>query len=221
MLGRQLLLGDGQEMDELGPHTLFLADDARASRGHHSGSDPSGQSKPVCACARRLGSIGGPAGHDSLTAIVPVGHLDEHGRQDWDTLRGLAREHVLRRLASIGVTDVDRHLKFERTFTPVSWARQHNLVKGSTHGLSHKLTQMAFFRPSNRHRRYRNLYFAGASTHPGTGVPMAISRSARRPTHHRGTAREVSQPWSSASSWSHPVVSVRASHEPLPWWNGH
>jgi phytoene dehydrogenase-like protein len=33
---------------------------------------------------------------------------------------------------------------------------------------------MAFFRPSNRHRQFRNLYFAGASTHPGTGVPMAM-----------------------------------------------
>jgi phytoene dehydrogenase-like protein len=33
---------------------------------------------------------------------------------------------------------------------------------------------MAFFRPANRHRHYRNLYFAGASTHPGTGVPMAM-----------------------------------------------
>jgi phytoene desaturase len=161
--------------DELAPHTLFLADDARANfeaitRGLTLPDNPSlyvhapGGLDPSVA----------PEGHDSVTAIVPVGHLDEQGRQDWDTLRDIAREHVLRRLSRIGVTDIDRHLKFERTFTPVSWARQHNLVKGSTHGLSHKLTQMAFFRPSNRHRRYRNLYFAGASTHPGTGVPMAM-----------------------------------------------
>jgi phytoene dehydrogenase-like protein len=47
-------------------------------------------------------------------------------------------------------------------------------VKGSTHGLSHRLTQMAYFRPSNRHPRYQNLYFVGASTHPGTGMPTAM-----------------------------------------------
>ncbi|HEY43060.1 MAG TPA: phytoene desaturase, partial [Anaerolineae bacterium] len=36
------------------------------------------------------------------------------------------------------------------------------------------LTQMAYMRPHNRHARYRNLYFAGASTHPGTGVPTVL-----------------------------------------------
>lgn len=74
----------------------------------------------------------------------------------------------------MGVADLAAHIKFEESYTPVSWAERHNLARGATHGLSHKLTQMAYFRPPNRHRRYRNLYFVGASTHPGTGVPMAM-----------------------------------------------
>jgi phytoene dehydrogenase-like protein len=86
----------------------------------------------------------------------------------------VARQHVLRRLRTLGLTDVERHIKFEKSHTPVSWADRYNLTNGSTHGLSHTLTQMAWFRPSNRHSRYRNLYFAGASTHPGTGVPIAM-----------------------------------------------
>lgn len=61
-----------------------------------------------------------------------------------------------------------------RAYTPVWWASRHNLAKGATHGLSHRLTQLAWFRPSSRHRRYRNLYFVGASTHPGTGVPTVM-----------------------------------------------
>ncbi|MGW8251773.1 MAG: FAD-dependent oxidoreductase, partial [Anaerolineales bacterium] len=44
----------------------------------------------------------------------------------------------------------------------------------STHGLSHNLTQLGYFRPGNRHPRYHNLYFVGASTHPGTGLPTAL-----------------------------------------------
>ena len=47
-------------------------------------------------------------------------------------------------------------------------------MKGATHGLSHTLSQLAYFRPSNRHARYKNLYFVGASTHPGTGMPTAM-----------------------------------------------
>jgi phytoene dehydrogenase-like protein len=50
-------------------------------------------------------------------------------------------------------------------------------MKGATHGLSNKLTQMAYFRPSNRNARYKNLYFVGASAHPGTGVPTAMVSS--------------------------------------------
>jgi phytoene dehydrogenase-like protein len=34
--------------------------------------------------------------------------------------------------------------------------------------------QLGYFRPKNRHARYHNLYFVGASTHPGTGVPTAL-----------------------------------------------
>ena len=107
-------------------------------------------------------------------AIVPVGHLNESEEQDWAAIRDAARQHVFRRLQSLGITDLPAHIKFEETFTPLTWRKRYNLLKGSTHGLSHKLTQMACFRPSNRHPRYRNLYFVCASTHPGTGMPTAM-----------------------------------------------
>jgi phytoene dehydrogenase-like protein len=56
----------------------------------------------------------------------------------------------------------------------LSWQKRYNLMKGATHGLSHTLTQLGYLRPHNRHPRYHNLYFVGASTHPGTGVPTAL-----------------------------------------------
>jgi phytoene dehydrogenase-like protein len=115
-----------------------------------------------------------PHGQDTLTAIVPVGHLSENGEQNWGELRELARQHVFRRLQSLGITDLQSHIKFEETYTPLAWHKRYNLMKGSTQGLSHTLTQLAYFRPANRHARYRNLYFVGASTHPGTGMPTAM-----------------------------------------------
>jgi phytoene dehydrogenase-like protein len=100
--------------------------------------------------------------------------MSENGEQNWVELRNKAREQVFRRLRTLGISDIRSHIKFEETYTPLSWRKRYNLVKGSTHGLSHTLTQMAFFRPSNRHSRYKNLYFVGASTHPGTGIPTAM-----------------------------------------------
>jgi len=116
----------------------------------------------------------GSSGEDTIIAIVPVGHMSENGEQDWAAMRDEARGHVFRRLRTLGITDLESHIKFEVNYTPLSWRKRYNLVKGSTHGLSHTLTQLAYFRPHNRHPRYHNLYFVGASTHPGTGMPTAM-----------------------------------------------
>jgi phytoene desaturase len=167
--------GVDKTYEALGPHTLFLADDYRENfeRINRDLSLPANPSLYVHAPARLDRSMA-PRGQDTLTAIVPVGHLSENGGQNWGELRDEARQHVFRRLRTLGITDLESHIKFEETYTPLSWRKRYNLVKGSTHGLSHTLTQLAYFRPSNRHPRYRNLYFVGASTHPGTGIPTAM-----------------------------------------------
>jgi phytoene desaturase len=161
--------------EALGPHTLFLADEY-CENFQSIVRDlglPVNPSFYLHAPARLDASMA-PRGEDTLIAIVPVGHIREGEEQDWATLRDEARRHVLRRLQTLGLGDIEPHIKFEETYTPPSWRKRYNLVKGSTHGLSHTLTQMAYLRPPNRDRRYRNLYFVGASTHPGTGVPTAM-----------------------------------------------
>jgi phytoene desaturase len=167
--------GMDKTYEALGPHTLFLADDYRENfESIDRNLDlPTNPSLYIHAPAR-LDSSMAPSGQDTLTAIVPVGHMSENGEQNWVELRNKAREQVFRRLRTLGISDIRSHIKFEETYTPLSWRKRYNLVKGSTHGLSHTLTQMAFFRPSNRHSRYKNLYFVGASTHPGTGIPTAM-----------------------------------------------
>jgi len=74
----------------------------------------------------------------------------------------------------LGINNLEEHIKFEVNFTPLSWLKRYNLVKGSTHGLCHNLTQLGYFRPDNQHSHYQNLYFTGASTRPGTGMPTAM-----------------------------------------------
>jgi phytoene desaturase len=167
--------GVDQPYDSLGGHTLFLADDYRENFQSiiQDLSLPVNPSLYVHAPARLDPSMA-PSGQDTLTVIVPVGHINENGEQNWSMLRDIARQHVFRRLRTIGITDLKEHIKFEETYTPLSWHRLYNLAKGSTHGLAHTLSQMAYFRPSNRHAQYRNLYFVGASTHPGTGMPTAM-----------------------------------------------
>jgi len=160
----------------LHPHTLFLADDYRENfdsivRDHTLPADPS----VYVHAPARLDASAAPSGRDTITAIVPVGHMRGDGPDDWSERRDQAREHVFRRLRTIGIADLRDHITFEEAFTPPTWATRHNLAKGATHGLAHTLAQMGWLRPRNRHDRFRNLYFAGASTHPGTGVPTAMA----------------------------------------------
>jgi phytoene dehydrogenase-like protein len=122
----------------------------------------------------RLDPSMAPEGQDTLIAVVPVGHISKNGDQDWGAMRDQARQHVYRRLQLLGINDLEDHIKFEVNFTPPSWRKRYNLVKGSTHGLCHNLTQLGYFRPDYQHPLYRNLYFTGASTRPGTGMPSAM-----------------------------------------------
>jgi phytoene desaturase len=160
---------------QLNPHTLFLADDYQENFASiaHLTQLPDRPSLYVHAPAR-LDLTAAPVGEDTLVAVVPVGHLDDAGRQDWPAMRATARQAVFDRLALLGITDLQEHLKFEVDYMPPSWRQRYNLAKGATHGLAHTLTQLGYMRPHNRHVRYHNLYFVGASTHPGTGVPTAL-----------------------------------------------
>jgi phytoene desaturase len=159
----------------LPPHTLFLADDYRENfKSIIRDLDlPANPSLYIHAPAR-LDPAMAPEGQDTVIGIVPVGHMSENGEQDWATLRDEARQHIFRRLRAIGITDLEDHIKFEVNYTPLSWRKRYNLMKGSTHGLCHNLMQLGYFRPHNKHSRYHNLYFVGASTHPGTGLPTAM-----------------------------------------------
>lgn len=168
--------GVDKTYEQLGAHNVFLAGDYRASfdRIFRDHSLPDEPSLYVHAPAR-VDPTAAPPGQDTLTVLVPVGHLADEPAQDWDALRQRSRAAVLSRLASIGVTDLAQHIKFEISYTALDWQRLYNLAKGAAFGLSHNFWQVGYLRPHNRHARYRNLYFVGASTHPGTGLPIVLN----------------------------------------------
>lgn len=113
-----------------------------------------------------------PPGKDSLYVLVPVPH--RHPSLDWRVEGPKIRAHVFRRLAELGHTDLEANVEVERTFTPDDYEFSLNLERGSAFGLSHNFFQVGPFRPKNQDPRVRNLFFVGASTQPGTGVPMVM-----------------------------------------------
>lgn len=168
--------GTDKQYPELGPHNLFFSGDYR--RGFEVIFKEYGmpeQPNFYIHAPVRLDASMAPVGHDTLVAAVPVGHIRQDRPQDWPALKAKARSFILENLARIGLEDLKAHIQAEVSFVPTDWQGRYNLTLGSAHGLSHKLTQMGYLRPHNRHARYHNLYFVGASTHPGTGIPSVLT----------------------------------------------
>lgn len=115
-----------------------------------------------------------PPDGDGIMVLIPVGHINDEQPQDWEALEGRAREIVFKRLAELGTPYRPENLVFEAGWGPPRYRKALNLAKGAAFGLSHNFTQVGYFRPRNRHDQYKNLYFVGSSTHPGTGLPIVL-----------------------------------------------
>ena len=111
-----------------------------------------------------------PKGNHVLYVLVPVPNLE--GTIDWPKAIQRVKKQVLTRLKKdIGV-DIGKAMQTEAVFTPEDFETKFNLTNGSAFGLSHTFFQSGYFRPHNVSRRIKGLYFVGASTYPGSGVPM-------------------------------------------------
>lgn len=109
-------------------------------------------------------------GHENLYILVPVPNLD-HPWQDADRL--VLQQRIFQRLVREVGFDASR-VRGISFCTPEDWRRDLNLDKGAAFGLSHDFWQSAYFRPTNRCRSNPDLYFVGASTVPGNGMPMVL-----------------------------------------------
>lgn len=168
--------GVDKEYPQIAHHNVFLGGNYKASFDQifEDHTLPDVPSFYVHA-PTRTDKAAAPEGQDTLYVLMPVGHLDARSEQDWDALVNRARETVFKRLAKeMDITDLHEHIKFEIVYQPKVWKERFNLVNGSAFGLSHNFWQVGYLRPQNRHKKYGNLYFAGASTHPGTGLPIVL-----------------------------------------------
>ena len=168
--------GVDKEYPQIAHHNVFLGGDYKASFDQifNDHTLPEVPSFYVHAPAR-TDPAAAPKGQETLYVLVPVGHLDARSEQDWEAMVNRARETVFARLAKeMGADDLREHIKFEIVYQPKVWKERFNLEKGAAFGLSHNFWQVGYLRPQNRHKQYKNLYFAGASTHPGTGLPIVL-----------------------------------------------
>lgn len=112
---------------------------------------------------------------ENLFVLVLAPSQDPARPLDWQRLGPEVAERTLIRMEEqLGCTGLRQHIVTQRIVTPSDFTLNFGSLRGEAFGLSHGLTQIGYFRPHNRHARYRNLYFVGQSTHPGCGLPMVL-----------------------------------------------
>jgi len=104
--------------------------------------------------------------------LINTPYLTEY--QDWDVIRNHIRARIVSKLARTGIDDIEKHIMHEQVYSPLDFYNKYGSNRGSIYGISSNSRSSAFKRPPNRSRDLKGLYFAGGSTHPGGGVPLAI-----------------------------------------------
>lgn len=115
-----------------------------------------------------------PAGHENLFILCPVPDL--RFKPDWSDSDQLA-DQIISDLSERTGYDIASNLVSRTVYNPVNWEKMFNLYRGSGLGLAHDLDQIGYFRPKNKDEMYNNLFYTGASTIPGTGLPMTVISS--------------------------------------------
>jgi phytoene dehydrogenase-like protein len=85
------------------------------------------------------------------------------------------RRVILDKLAKTArLPDLEQHVRVERCLTPADIHNRYGVLNGAIYGLASHGLYVGAFKPANRSRDVRGLYFAGGSAHPGPGMPMVM-----------------------------------------------
>ena len=115
-----------------------------------------------------------PAGGEAFYALSPVPHLGKLDI-DWKVEGPKYAARIIDYLEARYLPDLKKHIVTQRIFTPQDFKTELNAHLGSAFSTEPLLRQSAYFRTHNRDAEIEGLYFVGAGTHPGAGIPGVIS----------------------------------------------
>jgi phytoene desaturase len=116
-----------------------------------------------------------PEGGEAFYVLSPVPHLG--AEVDWTTAAKPYRDAIMQFLEDNYLPDLQANIVAEHYIDPLHFQGTLNSHLGAAFSVQPTLTQSAWFRPHNRSEDFDNLYFVGAGTHPGAGLPGVLSSS--------------------------------------------
>ena len=114
-----------------------------------------------------------PEGMSTFYALAPVPHMGKFP-EDWDRVAPILEKRILDEVGRRLIPDIHERIVTKFSYTPKDFGRDLNAHLGSAFSLEPTLMQSAYFRVHNRDDAIPNLYFVGAGTHPGAGIPGVV-----------------------------------------------
>lgn len=176
-----VMLGVRGTLPELPHHSLFFTDDWDANFDAIFGARPripAPASTYVCRPSATDPTVA-PEGHENLFVLVPVPADVEIGSGGADgagspTVERAADAAIDLIATWAGIDDLRERIVVRETLGPADFRDDYHSWRGGMLGPAHILSQSAMFRAQNASRRVAGLYYAGATTAPGVGVPMCL-----------------------------------------------
>ncbi|MBL3699661.1 phytoene desaturase family protein [Leucobacter luti] len=176
-----VLLGVRGELPQLAHHSLFFTSDWDANFDAIFGPDPAlpdPASIYVCKPSATDPDVA-PPGCENLFVLVPIPADESFGSGGvngaGDPTIEAAADRAIAHIASwAGIPDLAERIVTRETIGPSDFAHDYHSWRGGMLGPSHILRQSAMFRAQNVSPRVSGLYYAGATTAPGVGVPMCL-----------------------------------------------
>ncbi len=131
---------------------------------------PSDPSMYICAPSKTDPTVA-PRGHENLFVLVPIAAGIEYTEQQLETFADSVLETMERHM---DLKNLKKKIVYRKLFCVKDFKQRYNSLGGSALGLAHTLKQTAVFRPNNISKKVKNLYFVGAGTNPGIGLPVTL-----------------------------------------------
>ena len=114
-----------------------------------------------------------PAGHATFYALAPVPHLGKFPA-DWNEIAPVLEARILAEIQRRLIPDLQDRIVTKFSYAPPDFRDDLGAHLGSAFSLEPILSQSAWFRTHNRDDAIHNLFFVGAGTHPGAGIPGVV-----------------------------------------------
>jgi phytoene desaturase len=138
-----------------------------------------------------------PPGQDAFYVLSPV--PNQRSGIDWESTSEAYFDRILERLEQRVMPGLTKHVTTRFAVDPRYFEEELRSVDGAAFGLEPVLHQSAYFRYHNKCPDIRGLYFVGAGTHPGAGLPgvlcsaRVLDRLIPRPQRHQRPASGIGQ----------------------------